>query len=81
MPGSLDHPRQQEAIDARGRVNRGDSGECLFGDACALGIVVRFRVEVRELGVDHRRGDAGRLEQLEALETDARLSGAAKGLR
>ena len=44
---------------------------------CALRVVVRFRMEVRELGVDHRCGDAARLEQFKALETDRRLAGAA----
>ena len=75
--GALDYPRQQEALDAGGRVDRRDSRECLFSDACALRVVVRFRMEVRELGVDHRCGDAARLEQFKALETDRRLAGAA----
>ena len=30
-------------------------------------------MEVRELGVDHRRGDAARLEQFKALETTVHL--------
>ena len=77
MLGSLDYARQQETPDAGGRVDRRESRECLFSDACSLGIVVPFRMEVRELGVDHRRGDAARLEQFKALETDRRLAGAA----
>jgi hypothetical protein len=77
VSGSLDYPRQQKALDACGRVDRRDSRECLFSDACALGVVVRFRMEIRELSVDHRCGDAARLKQCKAFETDRRLAGAA----